>query len=111
MILAILSVLLFLMTCLSIYLWLLGRERLYQNDRQEFAIERAEARWAGTSDALADEQDRNEQLQKNLDNAYRCLDLALQSTPGNFSNVATEIGLNGVVYQFHSKEVMKESVS
>lgn len=111
MIVAILSVLLFLMTCLSIYLWLLGRERFYQTERQKFAIERIESRWEGTSDALAHEQDRNEQLQKNLDNAYRCLDLALQATPGNFSNIATELGLNGVVYQFHSKEVMKESVS
>lgn len=110
-----LSILLFAATCGLIYFWFMAREQLYRAERLEMSVERAESRWEGTSAALSDEQDRSEcqiaALQKNLDAAYTSLDLALQAVPGNFSNVATEIGLNGVVYQFHAHEVMKETIS
>ena len=40
-------------------------------------------------------------LKTALWDSHRSLYLVLEASPGNFNNVSTEIGVNGVVYQFN----------
>lgn len=46
-------------------------------------------------------------LEEERDNAYKCLELALNASPSQFNDVDVELGIHGVIYQFHSldKEV------
>jgi len=55
-------------------------------------------------DAKEDAQIHNERAE----NALICVQMLLDESPSQFKNVSTEIGLNGVVYQFNIEETTKE---
>jgi Na+-transporting NADH:ubiquinone oxidoreductase subunit NqrC len=44
------------------------------------------------------------ELKQERDNAYQCLEMVLKESPSTFNDVAVELGLNGVVYQFRNRE-------
>lgn len=50
-------------------------------------------------------------LKKELKDAYSSLELALEASPGPFTGVTVELGLNGVIYQFHQLEQEEETHS
>lgn len=52
---------------------------------------------------------RNEKLSNQLADAYKSLEVALGASPSQFNDVSVELGLHGVVYQFHALD--KESAA
>lgn len=107
----ILLVLVLLLLCASIFFlakWVFVRKDLEEeqldnddldqkNQLLEIRLEQLRAEIAG--------------LQQQKDEAYENLETVLDSRPGPFDHVVTELGLKGVVYQFRNKdfyENMKE---
>lgn len=97
---------------LSLGLWLRWRESkqeisLLEEENDEL---RAEARdhdqaYLATVNLLYQQiEDTQQELQQARDN----LSMVLTSEPTPFNHVAVELGLHGVVYQFHSLEDTKE---
>lgn len=55
--------------------------------------------------------DATDELRAERDNAVENLAVVLKADPIPFNHVAVELGLNGVVYQFHSLEEKKKEIS
>lgn len=56
------------------------------------------------SQTLEEVQEEKQIHKERAENALVCVQMLLDESPSQFKNVSTEIGLNGVVYQFNIEE-------